>query len=316
MSRLSRVSLAIDLDYDYVPFSEFYITAPRMVGTRLAREYIHEVLHFWQVFSSGFIANLALEEWGVLQDFEAGHALTWAAMADSYIAVDNRVGFSVHDLTESVTRFWDAHICNPVYLLREERERTAQRNQLMPVRTDSRLEALEMLLQRDDLLEREDTTVPDFGPAEQEKLLTHFGSEIDLDAIARRHIKRYTSLAFDVFMALGDSYSVPYLLQEKVGTKATVLLFPIVAHFSLQTRNPTYTYHTAIDGIMNAGIKLPEGTLDIHEGWRNVFGLLVDWCAALSKGSFLTPGWDVIRRSSLREHPVFGHYLQVFDILC
>jgi hypothetical protein len=38
-------------------------------------------------------------------------------------------------------------------------------------------------------------------------------------------------------------------------------------------------------------------------------------CAVLSKGSFLTQGVDVIGRSALRNHPVFGHYLQVSDLL-
>jgi hypothetical protein len=32
-------------------------------------------------------------------------------------------------------------------------------------------------------------------------------------------------------------------------------------------------------------------------------------------GSYLTPGWDVIKRSPLADHPVYGHYMQLLEYL-
>jgi hypothetical protein len=49
-----------------------------------------------------------------------------------------------------------------------------------------------------------------------------------------------------------------------------------------------------------------------------VFSTLAQWCALLAReegGCILTPGWDIIRGSGLREHPIFGHYLQVLDLV-
>ncbi len=57
---------------------------------------------------------------------------------------------------------------------------------------------------------------------------------------------------------------------------------------------------------------------DIHAGWRSIFSDVGRLCrmAAVSVGvGDLTPGWDVIRRSSLNGHPVYHHYLQAISLL-
>lgn len=115
-----RSALAVELDHLYVDFHEGFLRGPKCFHQSFVRAYVHEVLHFWQALSQGFITNLALQEWQHVQEFKQTGALKDSGGLLSRFAEPPKDGpFSAWELSESLCRFWDIHILGPERLLQE-----------------------------------------------------------------------------------------------------------------------------------------------------------------------------------------------------
>jgi hypothetical protein len=111
------MTLPFDIGYLFGP-AAFSLDYPTML-----RVYTHEVLHFWQTLSMGFITNLALNEWLALSEYEqTGNPSRQSDLLQAFTTRDPDLGFSASDLSEALCRFWDIHILNPEDLLKEQNQ--------------------------------------------------------------------------------------------------------------------------------------------------------------------------------------------------
>jgi hypothetical protein len=272
MNGFDRCSLAIELAYDFFPFKKEYLEQPRLHDHTAVRVFVHETLHFWQVLSSGFIANLALSEWRNLLKFEcSGEFEPRAKILEDFTRKNIELGFSAYNLTEALARYWDLHITGPQKNLRGRL-----------LRSNS----------------------PD---------LARLGLDNPTD-LPGSEAKAYTGEQFDNLMLLEDAYAAPYRLSlERWGSLKSVLLFPLVGYFSLQTPAPVEVFCSVMKSNEIDRINFNEYR-DIHIGWRSLFEDIRNLCklSAMFVGQVgaFTPGWDVIKRSPLNIHPVYCHYLQ------
>jgi hypothetical protein len=277
MNGFDRCSLAIELASDFFPFEEEYLQQPRLYDNATIRVFVHEILHFWQVLSSGYLANLALKEWENLQEFEHSGKLTPpASILRRFMQRNPQLGFSAWNLSEALARFWDLHICGPQKILRQR-----------------------LLMIRSPDLER-------FGLEEPTDLP---GSEAE----------PYSGELFDALMLLEDAYAEPYRLSlSRWGSKKSVLLFPLVGYFSLQTPEPVEVFYSVMNNSAIDRIDFLQYR-DIHAGWLSIFGHVGSLCKLaanyVGKVGDFTPGWDVVRKSSLIGHPIYRHYFQIISIV-
>ena len=118
-----RSALAVELNDLYVEFHEGFLRGPRCFRKSFVRAYVHEVLHFWQTLSQGFITNLALQEWMDVQEFkQTGGIQNLKGLISRFADRPKGAPFSAWELSESLCRFWDIHIMGPVLLLQERGE--------------------------------------------------------------------------------------------------------------------------------------------------------------------------------------------------
>ncbi|MCU7549929.1 hypothetical protein OCK74_12425 [Chitinophagaceae bacterium LB-8] len=90
-------------------------------GGTICRILYHESIHFWQFFSSGYLANLLAEDWIRVKKFDEekvitptkGHIEKHFTKADSY-------PFSAAELTECWARYWDVHTRSPLQIIQED----------------------------------------------------------------------------------------------------------------------------------------------------------------------------------------------------
>jgi hypothetical protein len=110
-SGFSRTSLSISVDWG----------PEDLVGKIQERVYLHELLHFWQTLSQGYLARQALLEWQRLQRFEQTGEVKANSELDSHLRTffekHPEWGFSAWNLSEALTRFWDIYLTNPRVLL-------------------------------------------------------------------------------------------------------------------------------------------------------------------------------------------------------
>ena len=279
MHGLDRPSLAVSLAEDRFPFDHRYLWGPAPFGIPALRYFTHEVLHFWAMLGSGFLANLALGEWRALEQYDAtGTVPEPAGALESFARHVPEAGFSPWQLHEALCRYWDIHVVGPELLLGE--------------------------------------TSP--GPEEQD-LPEWMIENLDPDVVERLRLTTpYTNEQFDRWMAMEDDYARPYrAMLERLGTRRSVVLFPLVAFFAFQTPRPCEVYAEAVAALVEAGI-VPEtgGPASIHELWRDVFGAVHAVCAGASLavcGRGLTGGAPVIAEVARQGNPVYGHYRALFS---
>lgn len=251
-----RSALAVELDDFYVDFHDGFLRGPRCFHQSFVRAYVHEVLHFWQALSQGFITNLALQEWLDVQEFKQSGALKdYKGLLGRFAEPPKGAPFSAWELSESLCRYWDIHIMGPVRLLQERGE-----------------------------------------------ALSSAGNDA----------RPYQAAEFDRLMTIEDAYAAPYRWAlERWGSVASVLLFPIAGHFAMQTSRPVEVFLKVSE---NLAVEAQQFRGSIHENWRTLFPKVRDAtgsaCFSLT-GSILTPGWDVIRRSALKESPIWRYYLRL-----
>ncbi|TCL74053.1 hypothetical protein [Rhizobium sp. BK251] len=100
--------LPTELADDLMPFFE----APNDPRWRdaLSRTLYHETLHFWQLLSSGYLANIAGEEWARMKSFEeTGAVPPIGDMSARVREVPDGFPFDAFRLMEGWTRYWDVH---------------------------------------------------------------------------------------------------------------------------------------------------------------------------------------------------------------
>ena len=86
-----------------------------------SRVLYHESIHFWQVFSSGYLADNIASDWKRLLEFEKnGRILPPSPKIESFITKSEAAAFSVFNLTECWARYWDVHTRGPHTILSEE----------------------------------------------------------------------------------------------------------------------------------------------------------------------------------------------------
>lgn len=271
-NRFYPPSLAIELDTDYFEFNPKFIYAPALFNKPILRFYIHEVLHFWQTLSLGFITNLALQEWLQLLDHE--NKITFfkdqarKRLLNSFKEVHPKLGFSAYNLSEALCRFWDIHIMGPSNMLRIQHDK-----------------------------------------------LGYNLSEVDL-AFEQ---EKMTSEVFDMLMQIEDTYAGPYRLSlSKWGSKDSVILFPLIAYFCLQSPSPVEVFANCVDFLTDAIMLEKTEEDNIHNLWRTYFEIIRGVCNSSSiktcNGVNLTSGRDVINRSALKYHPIYNNYLILLDL--
>ena len=271
-NRLYLTSLAIELDADYFEFDESFIYGPAKFNIPILRVFIHEVLHFWQTLSLGFITNLALHEWLQLLDYE--NKITYfrdqerKKMLNSFKKVHPKLGFSAYNLSEALCRFWDIHIMGPLIMVKIHHDKLG------------------------------------FNLSE-------------VDKIFKQRIM--TSQVYDMLMQVEDTYAEPYRFSlKKWGSKNSVIMFPTIAYFALQTPSPVEVFASTIDAL-NDIIMLDEiEENNIHKLWQIYFEKIHNTCNNSSIevcGATLTPGWEIINRSELKNNPIYSHYSKLVEYL-
>ena len=72
--------------------------------------WVHESLHFWQLFSSSYLAKLVSEDWQRLVDFEeSGEVDLERPLVASYRDA-GKAPFSTQSLLEGLTRYWELYL--------------------------------------------------------------------------------------------------------------------------------------------------------------------------------------------------------------
>lgn len=137
----------------------------------------------------------------------------------------------------------------------------------------------------------------------------------------------YTGTAFDFFMQNGpdsELYAAPFRwLLERCDRDSTLanLLFPPLAFFAFQRRDPVEVFVRAMDIAMRSAEVRDLPSRSPSNGVINV-----DWLYALPvivkeviipayRDTPPTFGWEVMGRGLLRTHPVYGSYAARWDVL-
>lgn len=129
-------------------------------------------------------------------------------------------------------------------------------------------------------------------------------------------VREYSSFAFDLLMRAEDSYAEPYRFAlEQWGTNDSVILFPIVGYFALQSPRPVQVFADAIEHVRRSLHLDRMRNLLIHDVWPEVFSRVRDVCSEscsqLCGGQKLEAGWDFMQRSMLADNPVYSHFLEL-----
>ncbi|UCG70589.1 MAG: hypothetical protein JSV09_06110 [Thermoplasmata archaeon] len=284
-NELYRPSLVITLNESYVPFNENYVYGPSEFRKPFLRIYIHELLHFWQYLSQGYLTKLALNEWKNLLNYEKSGDPTppndLIEQNEEFLKVNDITGFSIKELHEALCRFWDIHILGPVNMLEHHENLPWYQNKF-----DGNL------IKRD--IERMRRIV---GGVEQ-----------------------YSSESFDMLMQVEDQYAGPYRwILEKYHTTTCVIFFPLIGYFAMQSNYPVEFFELAFDQLKYMlPKKMNLKNVNIHNAWREFFPKIKYVCHVYNKsfsGCPLEPGWVIIKRSFGADHPIFAHYLALIERL-
>ena len=88
-------------------------------GSTLGRILMHESVHFWQLLSSAYVANLVQLEWVAMRRFEEGGDPRVPEPIRAAVDDSGSQPFSEKELMECWARYWDVHTRSPQQLLEE-----------------------------------------------------------------------------------------------------------------------------------------------------------------------------------------------------
>jgi hypothetical protein len=274
-NRFIRPSLAIEIFANEFAYSDEYMQGPAYYDIPLLRVYAHEFLHFWQLLSHGFFANMALSEWSDLIQFENTHVVGKPSKIYSeFYRVDVETGYSAYDIVECLARYWDIHILGP--------------------------EKLREWIIGKDLYDRSFST---------KRILPSY-----------REPKSYSGRDFDSLVSSEEGYTRPYLaIVNRLGSFAAAIFFPLLAHFSLQTRQPATVFKIALTYfekyidtrlLVSAAIKV-NGSNSVNEAWRMYYEAVRDIVgriyAELFFGASLTSGLKPLLKGA-QGNELFKYY--------
>jgi hypothetical protein len=197
---LNRVSLVTEVDAPYSDPDPRHFSHPAGFETELSRVLVHEATHYWQQLSQMFLLLVADEDWERLNTFRSqGRAEEPGVLRTALHKPHAVQGFSPQDLVESASRYWDVLSVGPHNLFESELA--------SGVELDEETRELYESAMASGLFRS-----PDDG---------------------------FSQVTVDLAMRVGaGSYARPYTyLQDMIGEQA-MPLFPLLAHWALQTPAP------------------------------------------------------------------------------
>jgi hypothetical protein len=273
------VSLVIDIRGDVEKLDGDVLWRPGRSGKRTSRIIFHEAIHYWQQMSQSYLVRLSEERWERLIAFERSDRDRGPGpLAKEFDRRLPAVGASPRELHEGLARFWDTIAFGPDKVLEFEWSEP------------DRLANPELV----DLHERMRGGAPAPSGA-------------------------WSGVDFIWAMSLGaGNYARPFneFLERVRDPFAAACLFPLLAHFALQTTKPAEMYGKFVDvaaprllkiGREGAEFSPPYG-IDHHESAMNSLYIPArTQCdrIARAEGDRLTMGFEAFLTSSLGENPAY-----------
>jgi hypothetical protein len=115
---------------------------------------------------------------------------------------------------------------------------------------------------------------------------------------------------------IGGQYALPFSnLTKRAATAMAAGLFPLAAFFALQTDSPVPFYMRLVESAIQH-VEPPQVSVDLASLWRTWYPAVRQRADELHEEMFGTSlgfGMDVLRRSSLLEHPGYAYLLERMD---
>jgi hypothetical protein len=241
-------------------------------GGALGRVLYHESIHFWQLLSSGYLANALAGEWVNLEMYERSGRIS---PSDPSLPLDRTREsdpFSVRELVECWARYWDVHTRSPATLIDEDHLDLAD--------------------------DRASTTTVD-------GLDGYTSCAFDLFMQEGKDAKYYAR-PYRWALAECDNDSAftnivfPILVFNAMGSRDPITLFVR----SLQMAK--------CSSVLREGRRHRTGNINVDWlNWRSAVEAEAVSGARRELGlPAFTPGWDVIARGPLARHPILAPYVQ------
>jgi|GEM_PF-4748861 len=261
-------------------------------GDHYSRVLYHETIHFWQVLSSGYIANVLSNEWLRLLWFETNNEIKPVTDQIMHFRERNSQPFSPQELAECWARFWDVHTRNPETILAEEGL------------VQDYMESL--------------NTVPNnkygYSGEAYDYLMLKGNQYSTYEAPYKWLLKSLSKSQYIVTMVNNNPEHV-----KKLVSYLAVLIFPVVVHGAFGSKDPVLIYKACINelinnkGMLNEIIsKKPPGgriNLDWLNSWEYLKNELVAKVLRHNNMPDFTSGLDVISRGHLIGHPIYASYI-------
>jgi hypothetical protein len=261
-----------EISYDLMPFYS-NPNDPKW-GNILSRVLYHESIHFWQFFSSGYVANLIGDEWYRFKQYERnGEVLPQGASLQNYGIRKESLPFSSAELVECWARYWDVHTRSAAQIIREE---GIELPSPKPIEID-----------RGDL-------VPNYTSAAYDAVMQG-GKNPDLYAAPYRWLLQKTS---------GDTrflnFVFPIIAHHAFGSPDPPGVFYNAFEQAIQSAE------------LHELIKQQTGNINL--AWLIIWEDVIEKAIlpVLREMSMppYTSGLDVVQRGTLKDHPIFSEYLE------
>src|SRR5262249_36847344 len=143
------------------------------------------------------------------------------------------------------------------------------------------------------------------------------GGGMLVDDPATGTVRPYSGRAFDVLMQIEDAYADPYRLMLRiVDSRDAAVLFPLVAHFALQTPHPVRMFAALAQTLTEPAGRLTLDGGDIRALWRQSYPVVAGLAARVavrSGNAALTPG-RMVWRGRGRGNAVLEHYARLLEL--
>lgn len=281
---LNRVSLVTEVDSEYCDPDVRHFLDPAHHDPGLSRVLIHEAVHYWQQLSQMNLLAVAAEDWARLRVFRStGSVPPPGPLRGAFRTPHAAVGFSAHDLAESAARYWDLLNVGPHNLV-ESALRAGQ-----PVSDETR--------------------------SDYDRLVAV--------GLFRSTDDGFSEQALGVAMkVVAGRYALPYLrLRDRIGGDA-IFLFPLVAHWALQTANPVEMFDVLAARASRSTARIARWQRRLSRAFtgqrilvRDITDTQMQLYPHLSRAMYElakregSPMWTVTQylpHTSLADHPVYG----------
>ncbi|MFX0023924.1 MAG: hypothetical protein ACFE9S_16475 [Candidatus Hermodarchaeota archaeon] len=299
-SEFYRPSMTIFLDADFFEFDPYFVFGPGAFSNShpILREYIHEMLHFWQTLSQYYLTDLACLELEYMIKYEKERTITPdCKLIEKYIEFNHKnpeFGFSAFNLSEALCRFWDLRIFGPLELIVLEHDKIGISKEKAEILAES----------------------------EEMSIMTPYGK------------RAYKNNAIDFLMQILDVYSEPYrFLLERWGSIKAETVFPVIAYYALKSPSPAEVFVKAANSLMESST-IAQAIYDaqadkkrsIHHLWDRLFGFIKSHCnkiiLELTDDELFQPGLILISQkvkkndfSFFDNNIIYRHYLSLLEMM-